>query len=143
MGIVVSNMDLMSDFVQQGLGLQLVADVLEGQSFIRGLLPGAATPLRTKKYVDRSGFTLELLHFSNTSSPSWLGHYASTGLTHIALSVESMEVTRKKLKIWNLDFLSEPQISVDRRFLVAYCIGPERLHLELVESLDVNNPSHN
>ena len=60
---------------------------------------------------------------------------ATTGLTHIALTVNDLESLTTKLKENNYKFVSEIKKSPNGAVKVVFMRGPEGLMLELVEPL--------
>jgi catechol 2,3-dioxygenase-like lactoylglutathione lyase family enzyme len=79
---------------------------------------------------------IELLHFhSHPDKPRWTGTPCSTGFTHVALTVENIDVLCTKLRAEGVTFFAPPQHSPDRKVKVTYCRGPEGVLLELVEIL--------
>ena len=59
----------------------------------------------------------------------------STGLTHISLTVDDLDVTHQKLAAAGVVFFAPPQRSPDGYAKVTYGRGPEGVLLELVEVL--------
>ena len=81
---------------------------------------------------------IELLQFhSHPDRPSWIGTPYSTGLTHIALTVDDLDSVYRKLAGAGVTFFAPPQRSPDGIVKVTYCQGPEDLLLELVEVIKV------
>ena len=90
----------------------------------------------TAKIKCPDGMILELLYFkSHPDKPSWLGTPFSTGLTHIAFTVENLQETYEKLSKLGVTFPASPQTSPDGTVEVIYAKGPEGILLELVEVL--------
>jgi hypothetical protein len=92
--------------------------------------------LTTVKLVDSKGFIIELLKFENYQvENSWSGDLKTTGLTHIALTVDNLDELVDNLKIQNYQPLSEIKISPNKKVKVAFVKGPEATMLELVQEL--------
>jgi hypothetical protein len=92
--------------------------------------------LTTVKLIDSKGFIIELLKFENYQvENSWSGDLKTTGLTHIALTVDNLDELVDNLKIQNYQPLSEIKISPNKKVKVAFVKGPEATMLELVQEL--------
>ena len=82
------------------------------------------------------GQLVELLRFhSHPDSAQWNGTAYSTGLTHIALTVDNLDQLLVKLKQAGVSTPASPQHSPDGDVKVIYAKGPEGILLELVEVL--------
>ena len=66
---------------------------------------------------------------------NWDGKPFSTGLTHIAITVENIEKTISKLKNFGIKCQNKIVFSKDNSVKVTYANGPEGLLIELVENL--------
>jgi glucose-1-phosphate thymidylyltransferase len=85
---------------------------------------------------DENGFIIELLEFSNyPPKENWEGNLATTGLTHIALTVNDLRTLTVKLKENGYDSVSDIKNSPNGLVKVVFVKGPESLMLELVESM--------
>ena len=60
----------------------------------------------------------------------------STGLTHLAFTVDDIDSLYDSLKKAGVDFKCRPLISDDGGAKVTYAVGPEKLLLEFVEVLN-------
>ncbi len=136
MGIVVNDLDKSKDFWMNSLGFQLHLEALEQSPYIDELLAIKDPNLTTVKLIDSKGFIIELLKFDNYQvEKSWSGDLKTTGLTHIALTVDNVEVLVDNLKKLNYHVLSEIKMSPNGRVKVVFVKGPEGLMLELVEEI--------
>ena len=87
-GIVVNDLAKTTDFWVNLIGFKLHVDAIEQSPYIDELLGIENPGLRTVKLIDENDFIIELLEFSNyPSKENWVGNLATTGLTHIALTV--------------------------------------------------------
>ena len=135
-GIVVKDLAKTKDFWTNLIGFKLHIDAKEISPYIDELLGIANPELRTVKLIDENGFIIELLEFTNyPANDSWEGNLATTGLTHIALTVSDLESLTTKLKENNYKFISEIKKSPNGAVNVVFVKGPEGLMLELVEPL--------
>jgi catechol 2,3-dioxygenase-like lactoylglutathione lyase family enzyme len=135
-GIVVKDLAKTTDFWTNLIGFKLHIDAKEISPYIDELLGIANPELRTVKLIDENGFIIELLEFAKyPAKDNWEGNLATTGLTHIALTVSDLESLTTKLKENNYKFISEIKKSPNGSVKVVFMRGPEGLMLELVEPL--------
>ena len=135
-GIVVKDLAKTTDFWVNLIGFNLHIDTKEISPYIDELLGIANPELRTVKLIDVNGFIIELLEFANyPAKDNWEGNLATTGLTHIALTVSDLESLVAKLKENDYKFISEIKNSPNGEVKVVFVKGPEGLMLELVEPL--------
>ena len=134
-GIVVKDLAKTSDFWVNLIGFKMHVDAIEQSPYIDDLLGIENPGLRTVKLIDENGFIVELLEFSNyPSKENWAGNLATTGLTHIALTVNDLKTLTVKLKNNGYELVSDIKKSPNGLVNVVFVIGPECLMLELVES---------
>jgi catechol 2,3-dioxygenase-like lactoylglutathione lyase family enzyme len=135
-GIVVKDLEKSIHFWQELIGLKVISDNIEPSPYIEELLSLNAANLRTVKFSDNNGFIVELLKFASPSNnPDWQGDLSTTGLTHIALTVENVEELVRKLSEFSYASLSKIMKSPNGQVKVVFINGPENLKLELVEVL--------
>ena len=135
-GIVVKDIATTTEFWTNVIGFKLHIDTIEQSPYIDELLGIPNPGLRTVKLIDENGFIIELLEFANYQArDNWEGNLATTGLTHIALTVSDLESLTTKLKENNYKFISEIKKSPNGSVKVVFVKGPEGLMLELVEPL--------
>ena len=135
-GVVVKDIAKAIDFWTNLIGFKLHVDAKEVSPYIDELLGMKIPELRTVKLIDENGFILELLEFGNyPGKDNWEGNLASTGLTHIALTVDNLDSLTSKLKQNNYEFVSNIMNSPNGIVSVVFVRGPEGLMLELVEEL--------
>jgi catechol 2,3-dioxygenase-like lactoylglutathione lyase family enzyme len=135
-GIVVKDIAKTTDFWVNLIGFKLHVDAKEVSPYIDDLLGISNPKLRTVKLIDKNGFIIELLEFANYPvKDNWEGNLATTGLTHIALTVSELESLTTKLKENDYSFISEIKNSPNGAVKVVFLRGPEGLMLELVQQL--------
>jgi len=135
-GIVVNDLDKTRDFWINTLGFKPHVEVLEESPFIDELLAIKDPALTTVKLIDSKGFILELLKFENYDvENSWSGELKTTGLTHIALTVDNLDELTEKMSNLGYKALSEVKISPNKKVKVVFVRGPEGIMLELVEEI--------
>ena len=83
----------------------------------------------------KSGEILELLRYPTHNTKLPKVPIYNTGILHIALQVEDIEKTFKKLKKKGVKFISEPTLSSEKFAKVCFCIDPNKVRVELVEIL--------
>ena len=137
-GIVVPDMDEALAFYRDLLGLEVQADADESGPFIETILAMPGARVRTVKLSAPRGEALvELLEFTREESPSPASDdLTRLGPTHAALTVEDLGALHARLRDAGVEFLSEPQTSVDGRARVAFCRAPGGAVLELVEPVE-------
>jgi catechol 2,3-dioxygenase-like lactoylglutathione lyase family enzyme len=135
-GIVVKDLAKTSEFWVNLIGFRIHADAIEQSPYIDELLGIENPGLRTVKLIDENDFIIELLEFSNyPSQEKWAGNLATTGLTHIALTVNDLETLTAKLKENGYELVSNIKKSPNGLVNVVFVTGPESLILELVEPI--------
>jgi catechol 2,3-dioxygenase-like lactoylglutathione lyase family enzyme len=134
---VVNDLEKTRDFWTNTLGFKLHIEAKEESPYIDELLAIKDPMLTTVKLIDSKGFIIELLKFENYQvENSWSGDLKTTGLTHIALTVDNLDELVDNLKIQNYQPLSEIKISPNKKVKVAFVKGPEAIMLELVQELN-------
>jgi catechol 2,3-dioxygenase-like lactoylglutathione lyase family enzyme len=135
-GIVVNNLEKTRDFWINTLGFKLHIEAKEESPYIDELLAIKDPSLTTVKLIDSNGFIIELLKFENYQvENSWSRDLKTTGLTHIALTVDNLDQLVEILR--NLDYqtLSDIKTSPNKKVNVVFVRGPEGIMLELVQEL--------
>jgi catechol 2,3-dioxygenase-like lactoylglutathione lyase family enzyme len=136
-GIVVNDLEKTRDFWINTLGFKLHIEAKEQSPYIDELLTIKDPALTTVKLIDSKGFIIELLKFENYQvENSWSGDLKTTGLTHIALTVDNLEGLVDNLKKQNYAPLSDIKISPSKKVKVVFVKGPEAIMLELVQELE-------
>jgi len=134
-GIVVVNLKKMRTFYESFFDLRLCSDTVEDAGFIAQLLGNRQTMLRTVKLSAPDGSMVELLKFRGPRKSGKPKNPRQQGITHIAITVDDVDLLFKNMKSKGVSFLSKPLISPDRRARVCFCLDPEGNYLELVEVL--------
>ena len=135
-GIVVRDIESAIKFWENIFEFDVRVNQIEKGSFIEKLLGIPGICVQTVKMKSRTDTEIELLKFSSGSNEDvWGGRVDKVGLTHIALNIDDLESTLKKLFDYGFIPIHEPQISPDGKFKVCYVEAIEGLLLELVEKL--------
>jgi catechol 2,3-dioxygenase-like lactoylglutathione lyase family enzyme len=136
-GIVVNDLEKTKDFWINTLGFKLHIKAKEESPYVDELLAIKDPRLTTVKLIDSNGFIIELLKFENYQvGNSWTGDLKTTGLTHIALTVDNLDELADKLKKENYQTLSEIKTSPNKKVKILFVSGPEAIMLELVQELE-------
>jgi catechol 2,3-dioxygenase-like lactoylglutathione lyase family enzyme len=134
---VVNDLEKNRDFWVNTMNFKLHIEALEESPYIDELLAIKDPALKTVKLIDSTGFIIELLKFENYQvGKSWSGDLKTTGLTHIALTVDNLDELVKGLFKDDYQTLSDIKVSPNGKVKVVFVKGPEGLMLELVEELN-------
>ena len=134
---MVNDLEKTRDFWINTLGFKLHVEAKEESPYIDELLAIKDPSLTTVKIIDSNGFIIELLKFENYQvENSWSGDLKTTGVTHIALTVDNLDQLLESLGKQNYQTLSEIKISPNKKVKVVFVKGPEAIMLELVEELN-------
>jgi catechol 2,3-dioxygenase-like lactoylglutathione lyase family enzyme len=135
-GLVVANLDVALHFWRDVLGFRVAKQMEESGPHIDAMMGLTGVRLTTVKLSAPDESMIELLHFhSHPDRPAWTGTPHSTGFTHIAMTVDDLVATCKRLSEVGVTFEAPPQHSPDGAVKVTYGRGPEGIFLELVENL--------
>ena len=133
---MVNDLEKTRDFWINTLGLKLHIEAKEESPYIDELLAIKDPMLTTVKLIDSKGFIIELLKFDNYQvEDSWAGDLKTTGLTHIALTVDNLDELVEILRKLDYQTLSEIKTSPNKKVKVVFVRGPEGIMLELVQEL--------
>lgn len=134
-GIVVQDLDKALTFWCDVLGFRVARRMEERGEHIDKMLGLESVRLTTVKLSGPDDNIVELLYFHShrDASENWVGTPYSTGLTHIALSVDNLDDVYCKLHAKGFEFPNKPQYSPDGAVKMVYAKGPEGLLIELVE----------
>ncbi len=133
---MVNDLEKTRDFWINTLGFKLHVEAKEESPYIDELLAINDPALTTVKLIDSKGFIIELLKFDNYQiEHSWSGDLKTTGLTHIALTVDDLDEIIAILRKLDYQTLSEIKISPNKKVKVVFVRGPEGIMLELVQEL--------
>ena len=133
---MVNDLEKTRDFWINTLGFKLHIEAKEESPYIDELLAIKDPMLTTVKLIDSKGFIIELLKFENYQvENSWSGDLKTTGLTHIALTVDNLDELVEILRKLDYQTLSEIKTSPNKKVKVVFVRGPEGIMLELVQEL--------
>ena len=133
---MVNDLDKTRDFWINMLGFKLHIEAKEESPYIDELLAVKDPSLTTVKLIDSKGFIIELLKFENHQvENSWSGDLKTTGLTHIALTVDNLDELVENLRKLDYQTISDIKTSPNKKVKVVFVRGPEGIMLELVEGI--------
>ena len=131
---MVNDLEKTRDFWINTLGFKLHIEAKEESPYIDELLVIKDPSLTTVKLIDSKGFIIELLKFDNYQVVnSWSGDLKTTGLTHIALTVDNLDELVEILRKLDYQTLSDIKTSPNKKVNVVFVRGPEGIMLELVQ----------
>jgi len=136
-GLVVKSIENSLKFYCDLLGLKIQGSTNEDENFISDIIGIKNAQLKTLKLsADDNKTRIELVEFlSPTPNKVKKNNLNNFGLTHIALTVNNLDLIFKKLKKAGIYFNSIPKISVDGNLKVVFCKDFEGNFLELIEEL--------
>ena len=135
-GIVVNNVNRSLEFYCDLLGFEVKKDNIESGSYLDSFLGMKKVRVRTIKLALKDEVVIELLYFySRHKRKGRALKLNSIGCTHMAMTVENLEVLYDNLVDAEVEFNSPPTMSGDVKVKVAFCQDPDGTFLELVEEL--------
>jgi catechol 2,3-dioxygenase-like lactoylglutathione lyase family enzyme len=133
-GLVVQDLEASLHFWCDVMGFSVSRRMDEVGPHIDAIMEIEGVEVTTVKLAAPDGNLLELLKFtSHPDKPAWTGGPTTTGLTHMAFTVNDLNATCAKLKEHGVRMHCDIQTSPDGMAKLVYCTGPEGLILELVE----------
>ena len=134
-GIVVNDLDNSITFWCEIMGFNIQRKMLESGEKIDSMMGLKNVKVTTAKLSDKNGNLIELLKFeSHPDLKEWQGKPYSTGISHLALTVDNFDETIKKLDKFDIKLKNKPIISNDKKVKVVYITCLEGLLLEIVEN---------
>lgn len=133
-GIVTQDIDKMLFFYKNILELDVVSDEIESGVFLNEILGYETLEVRIVKLGKNKQTIIELLDF-NKKGIKTESSLLNFGYTHFALTINNIDRLYEKLKELEIEVISSPQISVNKKFKVCFCKDYENNFIELVEIL--------
>ena len=134
-GIVVKDLKSSVHFYRDLLGLKIIKKMEESGEYIDNLLFLKQVRVITVKMSSRSGQMVELIEYLSHSAEQETRGISEIGISHIAFTVNNLDVEYERLKNKGVKFNSHPQLSPDGYAKVLFCKAPEGTFIELVEVL--------
>ncbi len=138
-GLVVEDIDTSLGFYQGVLGLKMFKRAFEDDpDYIEELVGIHGVKLEYAKLHVPGGTLLELLQYHSHPQQNLRKPYPSNrhGCSHIAFTVENIDILYSKLVEAGIRCNSQPLCSPDGRVKVLYAHDPDGIILELVEELE-------
>ncbi len=135
-GIVASNMEISLEFYRDIMGLKVIKDFTEKGKYIDSISGLSGVYLRMVKLITDDGSMIELLQYmSHSREPPIKYEIYDLGCSHVAFTVDNIDIEYKRLSEKNVIFNCPPYVSPDGYAKVAFCHDPDGTHIELVEVL--------
>lgn len=133
-GLVVNDIKKQLKFYQELLGLEIYYEKVEKGAFLEKIIGKKDVAPLILKLGKNNKTIIELLYFGEKEEFNSRNLFFP-GITHFAITVENIDEIYKKLKEQKINFISEPQISDDKKHKVCFCQDYELNYIELVQVL--------
>ena len=134
-GIVVVDLEASLYFYCDLLGFQVAKQMEEAGDYIDNISSLRDVKVTTVKMTSPTGQMIELLKYHSHPSKQRVRKVCEIGISHIAFTVDDVNVEYERLKGKGTQFNSPPQLSPDGYAKVSFCRAPEGTLIELVEVL--------
>jgi len=135
-GIVVSNLDRALHFYKDLFNFEIVSDMEESGEYLDTILSLDNASVRTIKMKASGDTLIELLYFRSHPITPEIKNLTQIGCSHVAFTVENIDLEYEKLKKEGVIFNAPPQLSPDGYAKVTFCRDPDGTFIELVEVLN-------
>ena len=132
-GIVVIDLEESLYFYRDLLGFQIVKQMEEMGDYIDNISSLRNIKVTTVKMTSPSGQMIELLKYHSHPAEQRRREICEIGISHIAFTVDDLDIEYGRLKDKGIQFNSSPQLSPDSYAKVTFCRAPEGTLIELVE----------
>jgi catechol 2,3-dioxygenase-like lactoylglutathione lyase family enzyme len=133
-GIVVTDLERSLHFYRDLLGLRVVRSMQEAGAYLDNMLGLKDVQVTTVKLAAGSAPTLvELLKFTSHVEAQSMRTAYTPGPTHIAFTVEDLDLVYANLTRNGVRFNAPPQLSPDGYAKVTFCHDPDGALIELVQ----------
>lgn len=128
------DLDLMKTLFCNVFAYVVKTEQLENGEFIDSILGLRNVSVNTCKLEGPDESIIELLKFeTHPNSSGWNGTLVTTGLTHIAFTVENLKGKLLEIESFGGQALSAPLLNPEGTALVCFVRMPENLFVELVQ----------
>jgi catechol 2,3-dioxygenase-like lactoylglutathione lyase family enzyme len=134
-GIVVIDLEESLHFYRDLLGFQIVKQMEEAGDHIDNISSLRNVKVTTVKMTSPSGQMIELLKYHSHPAEQKTREICEIGISHIAFTVDDLDIEYERLKDKGVQFNSPPQLSPDGYAKVTFCRATEGTLIELVEVL--------
>ena len=132
-GIVVTDLKASLHFYRDLLGFQITKQMEEGGDYIDNILSLKNAKVTTVKLTSPSGQMIELLKYHSHPAKQKMREICEIGISHIAFTVDDVNIEYERLKRKGIQFNSPLQLSPNGYAKVTFCRAPEGTLIELVE----------
>lgn len=135
-GIVVRDLEKAKSFYQDIFNLKVINQIVEEGEYVENLVGIENASIHWAKLKAVDGTIIELLEYKDNPHQEKNNYLANRlGCSHIAVSVENIDVVYKKLQNYHCKCNSKPLFSPDGKVKVMYCHDIDGTILEIVEEL--------
>ena len=137
-GVVVSDLDRTIQFYEDIFSLKLSKRIVEEGEYIEKLVNIKNASIEWAKMCAKDGTIIEFLQYSNVEKDDISDIYPKAnrlGCSHIAMSVDDIDLVYKKLVKYGCKCNSEPLNSPDGNVKVMYCYDLDGCILEIVQEM--------
>ena len=134
-GIVVTDLEASLYFYRDLLGFKVAKQMEEEGDYIDNVLSLRNVKITTVKLTSPSGQMIELLKYHSHPAEQRTREICEIGISHIAFTVDNLDIEYERLRTKGIQFNSLPQLSPDGYAKVTFCKAPEGTLIELVEVL--------
>lgn len=134
-GIVVADLEASLYFYSDLLGFQVAKQMEEAGDYIDNISSLRNVKVTTVKMTSPSGQMIELLKYRSHPAEQKMREICEIGISHIAFTVDNLDIEYERLRANGIQFNSPPQLSPDGYAKVTFCRAPEGTLIELVEVL--------
>ena len=134
-GIVVADLEASLHFYRDLLGFQIAKQMEEAGDYIDNISSLRHVKVTTVKMTSPFGQMIELLKYHSHPAEQKTREICEIGISHIAFTVDDLDIEYENLKNKGIQFNSPPQLSPDGYAKVTFCRAPEGTLIELVEVL--------
>ena len=134
-GIVAADLEASLYFYRDLLGFQVAKQMEEAGDYIDNISSLRNVKVTTVKLTSPSGQMIELLKYQSHLAEQKTREICEIGISHIAFTVDDLDVEYERLRGKGIQFNSPPQLSPDGYAKVTFCRAPEGTLIELVEVL--------
>lgn len=135
-GITVTDLEESMAFYQEVFGFEVLRIMNESGEHIDKFLALSDVKVKTVKLKDPNGGIIELLKYYSHPNKKENRNVTHIGCSHIALTVENLDLILANIQKRGYNINSEPQYSPDGMVKLTFCQGPDGVWLELVEELN-------
>lgn len=134
-GIVVVDLETSLYFYCNLMGFQIIKWMEETGDYIDNVLLLQKVKVTTVKMNTPTGQMIELLKYHSHTAEQRMQEIFGIGISHIAFTVDNLDMEYERLVNNGVQFNSVPQLSPDGFAKVTFCKAPEGTLIELVEVL--------